>query len=105
MEAKEFKKIVQLLRPIFSQKGVTKAVIFGSASRGSETRKSDLDLMIVVETKKRFFDRYDDFEQIYSIIKDRAVDILIYTPEELESISHRPFIMKILKEGQTIYEH
>jgi hypothetical protein len=31
--------------------------------------------------------------------------MLIYTPEELKKISHRPFVRKMLEEGITIYEH
>jgi len=69
------------------------------------TRKSDLDLMIGKDTAKRFFDRYKEFDGIHDLIKDRAVDMLIYTPEELKKISHRPFVRKMLEEGITIYEH
>ena len=84
---------------------VKKVVLFGSGARNSETRKSDLDLMIIMETEKRFFNRFDPFDDIFTTIKDRAVDLLIYTPQELENISHRHFIKQILSEGKTIYEH
>ena len=97
--------IKKLLAPVFQKNEVIKAVVFGSASKGSETKKSDLDLMIIKDTRKRLFDRYDEFDEIFKLIKDRAIDILIYTPEELESISHRPFIKMIINEGQQIYEH
>ena len=104
METKELNEIRELLSPIFAKNSVEKVILFGSFSRGSETRKSDLDLMIVMETKKRFFDRYDAFEEVYRLKKGRAIDMLIYTPEELESISHRRFIKDILTEGKIIYE-
>jgi len=42
---------------------------------------------------------------IVALIKNRAIDILIYTPEEFKNISHPPFIKRILKEGKSIYEH
>ena len=42
---------------------------------------------------------------VYEIIPDRSIDILIYTPEELERISHRSFIKTIFREGKVIYEH
>ena len=104
MKPDERNKLKALLIPIFVKNNVKKAILFGSCSRDSETRKSDLDLMILMETKKRFFDRYEQFEIIHEIIKDRAVDLLIYTPDELDSIAHRPFIRQILLEGQTLYE-
>jgi predicted nucleotidyltransferase len=83
---------------------VTKVVLFGSVSRASQTKKSDFDLMIITRTDKRFFERYDPFDIIHDIVKDRSVDLLIYTADELSRISHRPFIKKILSEGDTIYE-
>lgn len=104
MKPDELTKIKGLFTPVFEKLGVRKVILFGSRSRGSETRRSDLDIMVVMDTEKRFFDRYEQFEQIQKLIKDRAVDLLIYTPYELDSISHRPFIRRILNEGQTIYE-
>ena len=80
-------------------------MLFGSLAAGKETRRSDLDVMIVKETDKRFFDRFEEFSEIFDLVKDRDVDLLIYTPRELESISHRSFIKKILVEGRTLYEH
>ena len=44
----DFEKIKESLNPIFIKNNVKKAVLFGSFSRGSATRKSDLDLMIVL---------------------------------------------------------
>jgi predicted nucleotidyltransferase len=104
MEIQELNEIRALLAPVFERNGVNKVILFGSFARGSETRRSDLDLMIVMETKNRFFDRYDAFEEVHKLMKGRAIDMLIYTPEELEAISHRRFIKNILTEGKTIYE-
>jgi predicted nucleotidyltransferase len=84
---------------------VLKAVVFGSFARKTQSRRSDLDLMIIVQTQKRFFERYEAFNEIFELIPDPAIDMLIYTPEEFNNISHRAFIQKIVKEGSTIYEH
>lgn len=61
-------------------------------------------MLIIMDTQKRFFNRHDDFEDIYNEFKGLAVDLLIYTPDELEGISHRPFIKDILHQGEVIYE-
>ena len=95
----------RILTPLFQRQGVLKAVVFGSFARKTESRKSDLDLMIIVPTKNRFFERYESFNEIYELIKGPAIDMLIYTPEEFKNISHRSFIQRVLKEGSTIYEH
>jgi len=104
MKSKELKNIQSRLKSIFEQNNVKRVVLFGSAARETETRKSDLDLMIVMETEKRFFDRFQAFDQVFDLLKGKAVDLLIYTPEELEAISSRPFIRTILREGQILYE-
>jgi predicted nucleotidyltransferase len=100
----DIEKISEMLEPVFRKNKAVKAVLFGSQSRGTQTRKSDLDLMIVIKTKKRFFDRFEQFDVINDLISDRYVDMLIYTPEEVLAISHRPLIKRILAEGKTIYE-
>lgn len=105
MESVELDKVRTELAPTLRKLGVHKAIVFGSLSRGAGSRKSDVDLLIVVETGERFFKRYDRFEEIYAKLKGRSVDLLIYTPAEMGKIGHRPFIKKILAEGQTIYEH
>jgi predicted nucleotidyltransferase len=87
----------------FKKHRIIKAVVFGSYARNTENRKSDLDLILVQRTEKRFFDRYDDIGDIYENLRGVQTDILIYTPEELKRISSRPFIRKALEEGITIY--
>jgi uncharacterized protein len=105
MESSEVDKVRTQLTPTLRELGVEKAILFGSITRGTKSRKSDIDLLLVVETEERFFDRYRRFEEIYAKLKGRSVDMLIYTPSELEQIAHRPFIKRILAEGRTIYEH
>jgi len=105
MKSKELEAVKTQLAPTFKELGVDKAILFGSISRLAGTRKSDIDILIVMKTNERFFLRYDRFEKLYSQFKGRSLDLLIYTPAELEQIAHRPFIKRILAEGQTIYEH
>ncbi|MBA4419484.1 MAG: hypothetical protein C0392_16510 [Syntrophus sp. (in: bacteria)] len=105
MKPEDIKRLQSSMEPIFRRNEVFKAVLFGSAVRDTETKRSDIDLMIVMETDKRFFDRYDAFDEIFELMRGTSIDLLIYTPQELENISHRPFIRKIIAEGKTIYEH
>ena len=100
----DFEEFQQILSPIFSQNQVKRALLFGSSARGTRSRKSDLDILIIMDSEKRFFHRFDPFNEIYDRLPGWAIDLLIYTPEELEQISHRPFIQRLLREGKTIYE-
>jgi predicted nucleotidyltransferase len=104
VQKSETDKITEMLAPVFKKNKTVKVVMFGSHSRHAQTGKSDLDLMIIIDTDKRFFERYEQFNAIHDIISDRPVDMLIFTPEELTAISHRPLIKRILAEGKTIYE-
>jgi len=99
MEILEVEEIRRRLAPTLDELKVVKAILFGSLSRRTGTRKSDIDLLVVVDTSERFFGRF------YDLLKGRSVDLLIYTPSELERISHRPFVRRILSEGRKIYGH
>ncbi len=105
MNQKDLSRFHDVLYPVFKRNNVIKALMFGSMAGGTGSKRSDIDLLILVKSDKRFFDRYDDFSDVYEILKGSAVDMLIYTPEELEKISNRGFIKKILSGGKIIYEH
>ncbi len=103
--ANELATLAARLQPIFRALGIRKAIVFGSLARGDASRRSDLDLIVLWETDRRFLDRYDVLlGPIARAVPERPVDLLIYTPEELRRISHRPFIARALGEGKVIYE-
>ncbi len=89
--------------PIIKQMGVEKVILFGSAARGNTGSHSDIDLIIVKETDKPFIRRPDEF---YAAVNPRvALDILVYTPEEFETLKTvNPFIYRAVNEGRIIYE-
>lgn len=97
-------EIADAVRRFSIERNVEKAIVFGSRARGSHTRRSDLDIILVMQTDRRFFDRYEEIAELYVCFKDMDVDILVYTPEELERIAHRPFIKRALTEGKVVYE-
>jgi predicted nucleotidyltransferase len=98
-------ELTNRLTPIFQQYKVQKAVLFGSIARGEATRRSDVDLILVQNTDKRFLDRYDGLlGDLNDAVSGRAVEALIYTPEELQRILHRGFISQALAEGIVLYE-
>ncbi|MGD2092610.1 MAG: nucleotidyltransferase domain-containing protein [Candidatus Aminicenantes bacterium] len=82
---------------------IRKVVLFGSYARGDVSRKSDMDFVVIMDTNKRFFDRYELCDQLYDIF-NTGLDIFPYTEEEFSRISHRPFIKTVIKEGIVVYE-
>lgn len=93
------------LRPIFKEHKIKKAILFGSLARNDASRHSDIDLILVKNTSLRFLDRYDEVLAAFSqTLPEWDVDLLIYTPAELDRISNRPFIKQALQEGKVLYE-
>jgi predicted nucleotidyltransferase len=76
-----------------------KVIAFGSVARGDSDAWSDLDLPIVTETTRPFFERYKDVDGLFAVWP--RLDLLIYTPAEFEALvaEERPIVMQALREG------
>ncbi len=98
-------RIQSQLKPVLERCRAEKAIVFGSVARGDVSKHSDLDLIVIQRTKKRFFDRYSVIlRDLFLAAPEWELNLLIYTPEELERMKGRPFIATALREGVTIYE-
>ncbi|MCL4515395.1 MAG: nucleotidyltransferase domain-containing protein [Firmicutes bacterium] len=95
---KELACIVEKLQ----QLGAIKVILFGSYARGRADLFTDLDLLVVLDSKLPFVERT---ARLYGQLVPRvATDILAYTPEEWKAIQERPFIKNALSEGKVLYE-
>jgi len=97
-------EILGKIRNYFEGKSrVYKVLVFGSYARGTQDARSDIDILVVHDSERRFFYRHEDFLDLWDLVP-LSIDLLSYTPEEWERIKDRLFFQKILKEGVTIYE-
>jgi predicted nucleotidyltransferase len=97
--------IIARARAVIERYDVERAILFGSFAAGRQSARSDVDLLLVVRTSDRFFDRYTGIlADLQSVFPDRDVEVLIYTPGELEAMSQRVFVARVLREGKVIYE-
>jgi predicted nucleotidyltransferase len=104
-DQQELDRLKSRLHAVFARHNILRAFVFGSVARGEASRHSDLDLIVVQETEKRFLDRYEGLlREIVEVVPGRDVDLLIYTPEELAHMMDRPLIAMAIKEGAVIYE-
>ena len=55
--------LVNRLRPRLA--GAKRALVFGSVARGEANEWSDLDIVVIAETDKAFFERFRDFGGLY----------------------------------------
>lgn len=85
-----------------------KVILFGSYGTKKKTESSDIDLLIIKQTDKRFVDRIVDLTHL---IRDKfgfeyPVESLIYTPKEWKSAKqiNSTFTRAILSKGVILYE-
>ncbi len=96
----ELERLVALLA---AMPDIEKVVLFGSLAAGQLGRASDIDLIVVRRTTKRFLDRIG--ELIDDLRPQVGVDLLVYTPEEFRTLSaERPFIQRAVAEGRILHE-
>ena len=96
-------KIVEILADQYTAE---KIILFGSHARGSATKNSDIDLVVIKKTKIPFLKRMREVAKILSDANvGQSADVLVYTPEEFDALSKRwnPFFHRILKEGKIVY--
>ncbi len=80
-----------------------KIILFGSCARGDLDDESDIDIIVVYQTEKKFMDRLEELYMKWNLPK--AVDILAYTPDEFMDMMRDNFFLKqAVKEGIIIYE-
>lgn len=80
-----------------------RVILFGSAARGEATDESDVDLLVIKETDKAFYDRMVEARR--GVRANRAMDLVVYTPQEFDKAQaeRRLFVRHILKYGKTVY--
>ena len=106
----KLKKVVERLKPYKPEK----IILYGSRARGDHRKDSDIDLLILKKTKKRYFDRISDIQKLlykkeYFLNPKEYVeglDPIVYTPKEIEQLKQKGsfFIRDILEDGKIIYE-
>ncbi len=96
-------EIKSRLKPLNQNKFIRKVILFGSYAKGDVSRKSDIDLVVIMDTDKRFFDRFELCNELYDLF-DTSLDILPYTLSEFNQISHRGFIKSIIRGGIVVHE-
>ena len=81
-----------------------KIILFGSYAWGVPDDDSDIDLFVIMESNLR---RDQRARQIQKIFPERtfALDIIVYTPEEIKLSMKRgnSFIKEILTRGGVVY--
>lgn len=81
-----------------------KIILFGSCARGNFSEGSDVDLLIIKETKDSRIDRIKKI--LLKVDYNLPFEPLVYTRDELEQRRKLgdSFILEVLSEGKVLYE-
>lgn len=81
---------------------VRRISVFGSFARGRRDLRTDLDLLVVLDTEESVPER---LARLYSLV-DAGVDLdlIAWTPAEYEGMRRRPFGRSIIAEEEVVYE-
>lgn len=81
-----------------------KVILFGSLASGRLRPESDIDLLIVQDTKEPIFERTGRVE---SVLERRyAADVIVLTPQEVQTLldSDNRYPKDIFSHGKVLYE-
>jgi predicted nucleotidyltransferase len=98
---KAIERIVKKIKP-------EKIILFGSYAHGNPTPDSDVDLLVIMKTRKRNIKRNLAVSQLL-IPREFPVDIIVKTPKEVEQaikggVDNAFFIREILETGKVLYD-
>ncbi|HHW01693.1 MAG TPA: nucleotidyltransferase domain-containing protein [Thermoanaerobacterales bacterium] len=98
---KELSKIVSTLIEKYDP---LKIILFGSLATGNIHEYSDIDLVVIKNTTKNFYDRLE--EMVDLLKKDVGTDIIVYTPEEAKELEESDMFFReeVIKKGKVLYE-
>ncbi len=92
----------RVLQQLAGMPQVERVVLFGSYAEGRRDLFTDLDLLVIMTSDEDFITRTTGLYRTLDIEVD--VDLLVYTPEEVEQQKQSGFVQHILKTGKVVYE-
>ena len=84
------------------QYGAEEVILFGSYAKGTEREDSDIDLLIISDSRERFFERQATVRRLLRDLKKRIpISPIVLTPKEIEERKAHgdQFIKDILETG------
>ena len=99
------KKYRQIIHSIAQKYQPQQIIVYGSASQNKTRSNSDLDLIVIKNTKKQFYDRIQSVNKTFK--PSIPTDIVVYTPKEFKNLSTWNYFIQqeVLKKGQVVYDN
>lgn len=100
---KELQRIIETLR---SEYRPEKIILFGSLVSGQTNSWSDIDLVIIKSTEKRFLER---LKEVALLTQPRVgVDFFVYTPQEFREMTKEEGVFQrseMFQKGKVLYDN
>lgn len=100
------KQLEKLLKKLIIGYSPEQVILFGSYAYGNPHSDSDLDLLIIKNTSKRFIERWTEVRRILSD-PDRTfpLETFVLTPQEVKNrlAVGDQFVAEILEKGRVLY--
>lgn len=95
-------ELTRMVGVIIEKYSPEKIILFGSTASGNINEWSDLDLVVIKDTGKSFYER---LEEIVEIAKPNiGADIIVYTPDEAEQMKDDFFFKEeIINKGKVLF--
>jgi len=94
--------LASLVQQLSRMPDVRQVILFGSFASGRRDLFSDLDLLVVMDSTLDFVAR--NAQLAGAVRAGVALDLLAYTPEEMETMRRRPFMRHALGHARVLYE-
>lgn len=94
--------LCSLVRQLKQMPEVRTVILFGSYASGRRDLLTDLDLLVVMDSPLGFLER--SVELARRLRAGVALDLLVYTPQEMQQMQERPFLRHALQTGKVLYE-
>lgn len=95
----------ELTRRIVAAAHPRRVILFGSRARGQARDDRDWDVLVIADST---LPRHRRAAPLYGALRDMpvSVDILVYTPDEVEEWRNVPqvFVTTATREGRVLYE-
>ena len=94
----QLSQIIRQIRPYNPEK----IILFGSYARGKPHKDSDVDLVLIKETKDSYNKR---LKKVRMLLRTTTpVDVFVFTPEEFEKAKKtNPFVEEVWRFGKVVY--
>ena len=95
-------ELTRMVGAIIEKYNPEKIILFGSTANGNVNEWSDLDLVVIKDTDKSFYERLEEIVEIAQ--PNIGADIIVYTPDEAEQMKDDFFFKEeIINKGKVLF--